>query len=82
MSDENDQVTRDLLEVNNLLNSKIDELVLRVSILEAERDKSTLQRMSYLTWAIANPLTLVFLPTIFSIAVELCINNWGSTYTE
>jgi hypothetical protein len=58
------------------------KLSTRISILEAERDKSVLQRMTYLTWTIANPLTLVFLPTIFSIAVELCINNWGSTYTE
>jgi hypothetical protein len=66
----------------NSLESQIADLIIRVSILEAQRDKSVLQRLSYLTWAIANPLTLVFLPTIFSIAVELCINNWGSTYTE
>ena len=62
--------------------NQIDELNLAIGLLIAQQDKTILQRMSYLTWMLANPLTLVLFPTFISIVVEIIINNWGTLNTE
>jgi Sec-independent protein translocase protein TatA len=60
---------------------KINDLLKRIEILEARGIKSISHRMSYLTWNLANPVSLIFLPTFFCIGVEILLNNWGSDYS-
>jgi hypothetical protein len=68
-------------EINQIY-TQLDEIITRLEVLEGAKDKSFNQRMSYLTWCLANPVSLIFIPAFVSIGFEISINNWGSTFSE
>jgi hypothetical protein len=64
------------------LQQSIKDITTRLTILEGNKEKSFNQRMTYLTWNLSNPISLIFIPAFISIGIEILINNWGSTYDE
>ena len=56
---------------------RISELEIEVANLKNENDKSYKHRMSYLTWNLVNPISVIFIPIAVSIFVELWLNNFG-----
>jgi hypothetical protein len=55
--------------------SILDDVRKRIEVLEAKEIKSISHRMSYLTWNLANPVSLIFIPTCICIGVEIVLNN-------
>jgi hypothetical protein len=79
---ENQDPIEELKSLVYELNNTLDELSITVKTLEAKEEDSVSHRMSYLTWNLANPAALIFIPTIITVVSELFINNWDSHYRE
>jgi hypothetical protein len=60
----------------------VNDISARVLILEEASKKPILYRMRYLTWCLANPISLVFIPFFGTVLVEILIFNVDNTYTE
>jgi hypothetical protein len=56
----------------------ISELHRKIQILEAQNEKSIQYRMDYLTWTLANPITIIFIPIVLSVILEVIISNWDN----
>jgi hypothetical protein len=81
MTQEIDQIEELKSTVFDLI-FQVDELITSVQTLEAKAADSISHRMSYLTWNLANPASLIFIPTIIIVLAELFINNWDSHYRD
>ena len=56
---------------------RISELEIEVANLKSVSDNSYKHRMSYLTWNLVNPISVICIPIILSLVVELWLNNFG-----
>ena len=61
---------------------KYSDLLARVEILESINQKTISHRMSYLTWFLVNPGSLIFIPTILCFLIEIWISNWGIAFSQ
>ncbi len=62
--------------------SELIELRTIVDGLTAKSEKGFQHRMSYLTWCLANPVSLIIIPTLGSIFIQIVINNIDKPFIE
>ena len=67
--------------------NQIEDLKIQIATLNQEiqeiksyLNKESSHRISFLTWSLANPVSLVIYPTLSIVFIQLVIINWGTSF--